>query len=426
MENNEREIICYRLLSEVLIDNGYASLVLNDCLKGIKDEKDRAYISNLFYGVLDKSVQFDYIIKSLTERMPKTSVGTIIKVGLYRMRYMSTPIYAAINETVDLAKKVGKGGVSAFVNAVLRSSETFAIPNRGEIDDVKFLSIRYSVPEWICAKLVKQCGFDFTQDFFRYEPNKLTHIRHNSRVISKSEFEKKIEKSLYSKTEYGYYVTHNVLNLLNKSEFTVQSLSSMIAVNCYLPNCFDAPTVIDLCGAPGGKSIYLYELRPNAKITCCDLYPHRVELIKKYAARMRSNIKPMLCDATEIMPEWYDVADMVICDVPCSGIGVYKNKPDVLFNKKYSDIEEIKKTQMSILECAKNYVKVGGFLCYSTCTVFQEENEDNVFEFLKNNPNYRLDKIQSPYSSDNGMVKLFPHINDGADGFFVARLRRIE
>ena len=425
MESNEREQIVYRLLSEVFLDNAYASIQLNSYLADVKDERDRAFISNFFYGVLEKNVQLSYIVHSLTPKKPKVSIELLIKMGLYQMRYMSTPAYAAINKTVELTKAVGKGGVSGFVNAVLRKSESVVLPKEGEVSETKYLAVTYSVPEWICEKLIKQYGYDFTKEFLSWEPSKKTHIRHNNRVVSKEEFEKNLKNFDYKASKLGYYVTHNVQQALNKSTYTAQSLASMIAVHCYLPSCSEASTVLDLCGAPGGKSIYIEELCPSATVYCCDLHPHRVELIKKYARRMKSNIKPVLSDATAIFPEWINKCDIVICDVPCSGIGVYKNKPDILFNKNSSAIDNLKKVQMTILENAKNYVKVGGVLCYSTCTVFREENEDNIQEFLKNNPDFELDKIDSPVAPDNnGIVRLFPHIDECDDGFFVARMKR--
>lgn len=426
MESKERDLICYNLLNDVFMDNAYASLQLNQYLAEVKDEKDRAYISNLFYGVLEENVQLDYIIHKLVSKKPKTSVEVLIKIGLYHMRYMSTPSYAAINETVQLTKRVGKGGISGFVNAVLRKSDSVVLPSEGEVSEVEYLSATYSVPVWMCDKLIEQYGYEFSKEFLAYEPSKKTHIRFNSRVTSKKEFEQNLAKFDFSESKLGYYVTHNLLRSLEKSTFTTQSLASMIAVHCYLPTGLESPTVLDLCGAPGGKSIYLEELCPSANIYCCDVHPHRVELIRKYVKRMKSKVKPTLSDAANIFPEWFNVCDIVICDVPCSGLGVYKNKPDILFNKDQADIDKIKKIQLGILDNAKNYVKVGGVLCYSTCTIFKEENEDNIYEFLENNKNFELDKIDSPLVSDNnGIVKLFPNTNDGCDGFFVARLRRV-
>lgn len=424
MESNERDLICYNLLCDVFIDNAYASLQLNNCLEGIKDERDKAYISNLFYGVLEKNVQLDYIMRRIVPRKPKTSIELLIKIGLYHMRFMSTPPYAAINETVQLTKRVGKTGISGFVNAVLRRSATVELPSE-DGNKTEYLSANFSVPHWVCQKLMEQYGYEFTKEFLSYSSNKLTHIRYNSRVISREEFEEQLGKDFTVSLCGGYYVKSETLKKLKKSTYTIQSLSSMIATQCYLAGLdFEAPVVLDLCGAPGGKAIYLEELCDKATIYCCDLHPHRVELIKKYAMRMKSNIRPLLSDASIIFPEWINMCDMVLCDVPCSGLGVYKNKPDILFNKKPSDIEKLRRVQLNILDNARNYVKIGGVLCYSTCTVFKEENENNINEFLKNNTNFELDKINSPYASDDGMVHLFPHKVEGSDGFFVARLRR--
>lgn len=423
MESNERELICYNLLCDVFIEGAYSSLQLNNALSLVKDEKDRAYITNLFYGVLEKNVQFDYMIRKLADKKPKMSIELLIKMGLYRIRYMSIPSYAAVNEIVNLTKRIGKSGVSGFVNAVLRHSDKVTFPE--EDGGEEYLSVVYSVPLWICEKLVSEYGYDFTKSFLACENNRLIHIRNNGRLIDRPKFEKMLSDG-YISTEFGYYVRHNQLKTLDKCYYTVQSLSSMIAVNCYVQGIENkAPVVLDLCGAPGGKSVYLEELIEGADIYCCDLHPHRVELIKKYVRRMKSNVKVILGDATVIFPEWVNKCDIVICDVPCSGLGVYKSKPDILFNKKPRDIETVQKVQKNILENARNYVKVGGVLCYSTCTILKEENENNISEFLKNNPQFELDKIDSKYASGDGMVHLFPQENDGIDGFFVARMRRV-
>ena len=247
MANNERESICYELLCDVFIDNAYSSLQLNNYLEKVADERDRAYISKLFYGVLEKNVQFDYIIRKLASKRPKASVGILIKIGLYRLRYMNAPSYAAINETVELAKRVGKGGLAGFINAILRKSETFLLPQEKDVSESVYLSVNYSVSVWIVEKLIFQYGYDFTRKFLDHEPDRRTHIRYNSRLITKEEFEKKLANSDFVRSKLGYYVTHNMLNELKKSDFTVQSLSSMIASSCYLPNDLAAfPTILDL------------------------------------------------------------------------------------------------------------------------------------------------------------------------------------
>ena len=194
MVNNERQLICYKLLNEVFLDNAYGSILLNEALSSVKDEKDRAYISSLFYGVLEKNVQLDYILRSLAPKKARPAVEIVIKMGLYQMRYMLTPTYAAINETVEFVKKIGKGGVSGFVNAVLRKSENFSLPSEGELSPTDYLSVTFSVPKWIVGKLIKQYGYEFTKEFFAYEIDTRTHIRHNANVISKVEFEKKLSK----------------------------------------------------------------------------------------------------------------------------------------------------------------------------------------------------------------------------------------
>ena len=412
------ELLCFKLLRNVLIDKGYGSIGLNKQLSETDNECDKAYISHLFYGTLEKSVQFDYVLSKLVKKKPKPSVSIIIKMGLYMLRFCNMPNYAATDKAVKLAKALGKEGVSGFVNAVLRSSASVNLPSEDELPKTDYLSVVYSVPKWIVSKLVKDYGYDTAKTILSGEAEKRTHIRNNNKVISYEMLEKKFDGE-FERTQYGWYVSHALTQKLSSNEYTVQSLASLEAVHAYIKG-IEPKKVLDLCGAPGGKSVYLGEL-VDAKITCCDIHPHRVELIKKYAQRMKSDIIPCLCDARQIMPEWIDAFDMVICDVPCSGTGDIKSKPDVMFNRTPEDIDKLNKSQLSIIETAKMYVRRGGYLCYSTCSIFKQENDEVIAEFLRRHEDFALDN--SIANCSDGYLRLFPSVNC-SDGFFVARLIR--
>jgi len=279
----------------------------------------------------------------------------------------------------------------------------------------------------------------FVEKLLLHESSAETHIRVNKKNISDLAFRKKYPTIAKNKSELGYYVTHNVeksgLQRVEQSEYVIQSLASMRAVHKYLePICSgdkkstDADTradkevnkytpknILDLCAAPGGKSIYLKELLPSAKIIACDIHDHRVELIKKYADSVGVKINVQKNDATVFNPEFENQFDLVICDAPCTGIGIAAKKPEILWNRKESDITELQKLQLRILSTAQRYVKDGGRLSYSTCSLFKAENEIVANRFLKAHSNFTQDGLP---------LTLFPHI-DHCDGFFAINFRKL-
>lgn len=428
-ENNElsKELIVYNLLTKILKDGAYSNIELDDVLSDIASDNERAYITYFVYGVLDKHIQLEYIINKLVEKPPKFAIKLIIEMGLYMLKYMRTPDYAAINKIVGLANCLGKAGISGFVNGVLRNSVSFSLPTR-DIGDTKYLSIMFSYPEWLVGMLIKQYGYDFARDFCSFETDKRTHIRFNGLITTKQDFERKLVgfgiDCSKNNTSLGYYVEHSTMQKLKFDEFTPQALASMIAVQCYAPKNIHEGKALDVCAAPGGKAVYFYELT-NLEVTACDIHPHRIDLIKKYADRMKAKLNVELSDALVMKDEWKDSFDVVICDVPCSGTGVINSKPDIKLNRKPEDIAQLNILQYDILKNSAKYVKAGGDLLYSTCSVLKQENEKIIDKFLENNMDFIVERIESPYvkTNDNGYVNLFPQENN-TDGFFIAKLRK--
>jgi len=400
MKNDiEREHICYKLLLEVYSEGGYSNIVLGKGLNSV-EEKDKPYITRLFYGVLENNIQFDYVISKLTEKKPKTSVLVIIKIGLYLLRYSNAPQYASIDKTVELCKKVGKSALSGFVNAVLRKSEHI---NTQDIcqSDLR-LSVNYNYPLWIVKKLINRYGYDFANDLLKNSKINLTHIRHNSLNIDRKDLETILPWA--KKTLTGFY-TDSRYTAIRPSLYVVQSLASTIAVNL-CASLTSPKNVLDVCAAPGGKSVYLYELT-KAKITSADVHSHRVELIKKYAEQVGARLNAVQNDATILKEDWMDKFDLVLCDVPCSGLGIIAKKPDIKYKDK-KEIERLPEIQLSILKNSSRYLKSGGRLLYSTCTLNPDENERITDAFLKENPNFK--RAGKP-------VTIFPD-NGFEDGFF--------
>lgn len=418
----DKDLICYELLIKVFRDNAYASIELNSALKKCPPQI-APYVTKLFYGVLEKSIYYDYVISKFTASKPKKPIVIIIKMGYYALENMNIPQYAVVNNMVNLCKKVGKGGTAGFVNSVLRNFKSVDFPQEGSL---QYLSVRYSVPEWLCKAFVDDYGYEFTEKMLSYEPDNKTHIRVNFANISLEEFEKKYALSNnpeIERSKVGYYVSGKTLKSLNASDYVVQSSSSIAAVHAYLYKTHNIKNILDLCAAPGGKSVLIKTLT-GADVTACDVHKHRVELISQYAAAAAVQIKTVLNDATLFRPEWENKFDLVVCDVPCSGLGVIGAKPDILFNRMQGDIDELAELQRKILETAAKYVKLGGRLCYSTCTVMHKENSGVVNGFLKNHCNFERELIKSPYDDcEKDEITLFPHVNH-TDGFYVAVLKK--
>lgn len=418
MEAIERSYIAFGLLDEVLRKGAYSSIELNKTLNGIKDERDKAFITRLFYGVLSKNEQLEYYLSSLTNKRPKPAVALIIKMGAYMLRYMDAPDYAVISTLVELTKKVGKKELSGFVNAVLRRVNTVQLPPK-ESNKVKDISVNYSCPEWIVKLLCADYGAKFAKEYLSAKLPDKTHIRPNLNKITLDELAKSLPDA--ERSEYGIFVTHAQLKSIKKENYIIQSLSSCMAVNYYAEGISENSKVLDLCSAPGGKAVYLRQLT-GAEVTACDIHEHRVNLIKSYAKNTGTELAVMQNDATVYRKEFNEAYDTVICDVPCSGLGVIYSKPDIMLTRKPEDISSISRLQLEILNTASKYVKKGGTLCYSTCTVVKAENDGVVNEFLKNNLNFTVEEGKN---AENGYLRIFPHIH-GADGFFVVKLRRNE
>ena len=428
--HRERNRLCYELLMQVFRDNAYASVALNAALSDC-DPKDKAYVTRLFYGVLERNVYYEYVLARFAEEKPKKSVATLVKMGYYLLERTSIPPYAAVNATVALCKQVGKSGAAGFVNAALRA---FAPPPLPREDTAEYLSVVYSYPLWLCELLIADHGYEFTKSMLSHVPEHRTHIRVNAASITPEAFENAYCRGhmpedgasgaqAITPTPFGYYVPRKLLENIPDALYAVQSVASIAAVYAYIYGLPPIREALDLCAAPGGKAVLL-ALKTGANVTACDIHAHRVEMIRKYAFRCDARVSAQRNDATVLRADWERKFDLVVCDVPCSGIGVAGSKPDVLFNRSEADIDSLAEVQAKILETAARYVKTGGRLCYSTCTVLKRENTDVVRAFLRRHPEFSPVKGTTPRGgAEREEICLFPHV-DGTDGFYVAVLTK--
>lgn len=405
----------YNALSKIFKEGAYVS---DAVYKEIEGDENADIIYRIVMGVLEKNNELDFKLSKLVDKRPKSAICIVLKQGIYCLDYMdSLPDYAVVNNSVDLAKTINKGAYKGFVNVVLKraATEKISLPDG---DGAYALSIRYGYPEWAINKIFSEYGREKGKEIVAAQKRGGTHVRTNGLIYSDEKFERDLENAGYKfeKTKTGYYVSMNPLlkKLFIEGRITYQSLTSTYAALAL--DVKDGQNVLDVCSAPGGKAIFVAEKKPTANVVACDIHPHRVELIGAYARRMHvKNVTPTLFDGTAFNKEWEGHFDRVLCDVPCSAMGVVKKQPDVLLNRNENDISALKKVQYSILDNAKNYVKRGGLLVYSTCTIFKEENDDNIEEFLKNNNDFE----KYPSEFDGQYLPCDTH-----DGFFIRRLRR--
>lgn len=405
----------FQTLQSVYCDKAFSSIALNKTLAVCKSQ-DKALITKIVYGVLDADLKLTYVLSHFVKKMPKGDVLIILKMGCYCLLNLSIPKYAVVNDLAELAKITEDRRQVGFVNATLKriaESNFDAWPE----DDVQRYSVQNSYPEWALKKLIKDYGKDEALRIVSCPIDEKTAVR-----ISKNTTFDLFER--YEKTCFDDAILVSGKLPPLSENFTTQSLSSM-AISRAVANGANG-AVLDCCSAPGGKAVYVKQLRPELKVVACDIHEHRVELIKSYADRMNVQLETHCLDMTQPVAAWFDAFDTVLCDVPCSGFGVLNNRPDIKLFRESADISELMKLQQKIVwNCAK-YVAVGGRLVYSTCTVFDNENGQNIRKFLREHENFSLGKInvpELPQTFDKGFYQFLPH-KDGMQGFYLAVLQR--
>lgn len=442
MPKNTREEI-FKILNQIESGKGYSNIVLNKMTRGM-DTRDSNFAREIVYGVLENRIYFEWVVSRHSKlKLSKISpaVMTIIKMGLYQILKMDkVPDSAAVNESVKLAKRHANRGAQGFVNGLLRNvarnKESIGFPDRGE-SLVKHLSVRYSYPEWIIEDWIGVYGEGFTEELCEANSGKpLLNIRVNTLATDRVSLMKELEKSGRDcKTaKYGkdIIVVSNPDGLMDTEEyrdglFTVQDESSSLVGQVMNPK--SGSTVVDVCSAPGGKTTHIAQLMKNkGKIIARDVYQHKLDLIESNARRLGiSIIETGLADATICDESLVGKADYCLVDAPCSGLGLIRKKPEIKYNKSRTDLEELSKLQKKILESSSRYVKKGGVLVYSTCTINPKENIEVVEDFLTGNPEFKLAPFESELpleESKLGHVELYPNVH-GTDGFFISKMIRM-
>lgn len=399
----------------------YSDAALKEGIPSKMISEDKALTTELVYGIITNRRRLDSIICSYSKLpMKKMSIWiiNILRIGMYQLFFLDKiPKSAAVNECVKLAKRYGHTASAGFVNGILRNASKKEIP---ECEDA---AICYSHPDWMVQMWEKEYGMEFTKKLLAANNEKApVTLRVNLYKTTAEALKERLDAiGIQTKILNGRVLEAKGLGNVESLEaykqglFIVQDMASMMAVEALDPK--PGEFVMDVCAAPGGKTTYMAERMENkGKVIAFDLHPHKVEIIQKNANRLGlSIIEAMEQNAENLREEYCKMADCVLADVPCSGLGVIRKKPDIKWMKTMQDIEDLAKVQKRILQTASHYVRKGGTLVYSTCTISKQENEEQVNCFLKSNPNFRLEKMQ----------QLFPHIHH-CDGFFIGVLKCVE
>ena len=427
MDNNRR--IAYLTLMDVESKQAYSNLALNNHINSGRPDAP-ALVRELVYGVLENKIYLDYIIEQYI-RTPigkmKTSDLMILRLGLYQLKFLDgVPEYAAVNESVDMAKKYSRGR-EGFINGVLRSflraGKEVELPDRAK-DEVRYLSVKYSYEPWIIELWLEQYEPAFVEELLaagNMTPDLV--IRVNSLKTSREDLKRRIIAKGY-KAEDGLLCKEALHvegrgflggRLYNSGMFSVQDESSILAVNMLDPQPDE--TVMDVCAAPGGKTLAIAERMKNrGSVIAWDIYKRKLAIIDKEAKRLGiTNVTAKTWDATRVDSSMIEKADRVLVDAPCSGLGVVRRKPEIKYKRKNSETEQLPEKQLEILSASSKYLKPDGILVYSTCTISPYENQEITREFLKRNPGFsKLEELQ-----------LLPNVN-GTDGFFICKMKRDE
>ncbi len=430
---NARQI-AYQALLKTEKDGAFSNLALDAVLsKSQLDTRDKSFVSNLFYGVIERQLTIDYnlslyLTKPLKKLKPE--VLTILRCGAYQILFMDkVPDSAAVNESIKLSKNNKAAYASGLINAVLRkvSASGFLLPENEKSDE--YLSVKYSCPLWLIKKWSAEYGREDTEKLLEASLGSAdTFIRVNTVKIIQDELvniladEGVIAEKTYNPDTLKIHLNGNDIENLNsfkKGLFHIQDMASQLCARAL--DVKENDTVFDLCSAPGGKAYTICEMmKDNGKVVCFDIYENRVSLIKKGAKRLGlTSIEGSVGDAS-VFNKDLGLADRVLCDVPCSGLGIIRRKPEIKY-KKESEMTDLPDIQYSIVSNAARYVKIGGRLVYSTCTLSKAENEDVCRRFLTTHSNFKPAGVFA--EDDDAMITLMPHKNE-SDGFFIACFKR--
>ena len=438
--------LAMELLTRVATQQAYSNLLVNKTISSNQlSQKDGALLTEIVYGTLSRRLTLDYYLSPFLKKNQKLDpwVRELLRLSVYQLEFLErVPAHAVVDEAVKIGKARGNQGIGKFVNGVLRSLQRSGVPALDEISETETrLSVELSMPKWLVAKLIEQIGVEETRKLglSLFEPSHVS-VRVNTDVTNVAAAQAEL-------TAEGFELSPSPLSavgLIGKKGFlagsqlfknggiTLQDESSMLVA----PSLQIEPhhLVLDACAAPGGKTSHIatyLDPAQGGKVIALDIHQHKVELIGENAARLgvADRVEPMLLDARkvdEVFPDRH--FDRILADVPCSGLGLLRRKPDIKYSKKPEDFVNLPVIQQKILASLAPKVKQYGIITYSTCTMSPSENEAVIQAFLAEHPDFELidvansEKLQE--SPTKKWVTLYPH-HYQTDGFFICCLRRV-
>lgn len=432
--SNTRQI-AFEALFKVTKSEAYSNITLDGYLSKTElDTRDKAFVSALFYGTIERKLTIDYQLALFLDKPLKKlrpEVLTILELGAYQILFMDkVPASAAVNESVRLTKKNGCSFAAGLVNAVLRKVDRNGVRLPSKDDLANYLSVKYSCPTEYVNIWLKELGEEATVKLLESSLGspevavRVNTIKTTSEKLISLLADEGVE-AVPADVENALLLTLNSkdiekLEAFRNGLFHVQDLSCQKCAKALLAK--EGQIVFDMCSAPGGKAFTLAEImNDNGKVCCFDIHDSRVKLILDGAYRLGLNSVSAGVSDAAVFDESLGMADAVLCDVPCSGLGIIGRKPEIKY-KSLESLEDLPKIQYKILKNASRYVKKNGLLLYSTCTILNRENSDVCEKFLADNPDFTAVNTLSEYK-DRKYITLLPG-TDGGDGFFIAVFKR--
>lgn len=414
--------LALQAIEKILYKGAYTNIVINEYLNKYElDDADRRLFTKLVMGTVERKITLAFYLEPYLKKKQKPLINCLLLMSVYQLVYLNIPEYTVVNEAVSLANMTDRM-VGSFINAVLRNFLRNEIRTIDNLDEIQKLSIEFSYPTWLVAYLLKDYDYDTVKKIFEFNNEiKCDAIRINNLKTSYDEVidtlnKEKIEYQISDLVNDGLLINKSMVNheLFKSGKITIQDIASQMVTEVTSPE--EDSLIIDMCSAPGGKAAHLASWVNNTgTIYACDIHPHKIKLMEKNFKRLGvTNVKTQLIDAREV----YKVVkketfDYVICDVPCSGLGVMSHKCDLKYNISLQAIEEIIKLQREILDASYPLIKKGGYLTVSTCTINKSENEEQIKYLLEKYPDLKVEyqKTILPFEYNT-------------DGFFICKLRK--
>ena len=427
--------VAINLISQV--DKGaYSNIALNETFKTLNiNSKEKAFMTEIFYGVLRNKKFLDYIIEKNTKEIKKEWIRNLLRISIYQITFMDSDNKGIVWEATELAKKYSIA-ISKFINGTLRNYLRNKDSELKRLGDEKNYELLYSIPKWFCDILEKQYGNDnLKQVITSLKKIPYLSVRVNKLKYTEKEFEEFLKEKdiqIIKKVDTVYYINSGLI--INSEEFKTgkiiaQDASSYLAARNLgvMPN----ELVLDICAAPGGKTAVLAEeLKNSGEVIAIDIHQHKIQLIDTNMKKLGIDIvKAIVIDAKNVNKQGRKF-DKILVDVPCSGYGVIRKKPEILYSKNRESVEELTKLQLEILNSAADILKDGGELIYSTCTITDEENTNNIKKFLEERKEFKVEKLYIPenvlgdYDSLGGFC--INYKEEIMDNFYIIKLKKGE